>query len=76
VSSHLDTLGSRLRALREERNLTQAALAAAAGTTQSAVANVENGVSRPSLAFADRLASALDVSLDELVRGASVEAQP
>lgn len=76
MSHHLSTLGRRLRRLREARSLTQTALAQAAGTTQAAVANVEHGYAKPSLSLADRLAAALDVTLDELVRGAGTDDEP
>ncbi len=76
MSDHLSTLGSRLRALREGAGLTQVELSDRIGISQRHISAMELGTALPSLAVADAMASALDVSLDELVRGASVEAQP
>ena len=56
-------LGRAVRALREQRDWSQAQLAAAAGMTQSAVARFEAGGTVPSLRVLDRLAQALDAEL-------------
>ena len=52
-------VGPTLSALRLEAGLTQAVLARKLGTTQSAVARMESGKSRPSLESVRRVASAL-----------------
>lgn len=58
-------VGERLRELRLEAGLTQAALAERLGTTQSAIARLEGGRQRTTLEGVDRVAQALgcDVAL-------------
>ena len=56
-----------IQILRKKRNLTQEALAEAVGVTRQTVAKWESGESAPDLPLAGKLASALDVTLDELV---------
>jgi transcriptional regulator with XRE-family HTH domain len=70
VSHHLSTLGSRFRALREARQLTQADLADSIGISQRHVSAIELGHAMPSIAVADTAAEVFGVTLDELVRGA------
>lgn len=57
----MDTLASRLKAARESRKLTQAALAQAAGVSQSTVGNIEAGT-RGGLESLAPLAHALQVA--------------
>jgi transcriptional regulator with XRE-family HTH domain len=57
-------LGRTVRELREQRGWSQSELARAAGMTQSAVARFEGGGTVPTLPVLERLASALDVTLD------------
>jgi len=66
-------VGARLRLLRAAAGLTQAELGAKLGTTQSAVARLEAGQQRLSLAALDRAAAALgcDVALVFARRDAS-----
>lgn len=54
-------LGFNMRKLRVAKGLTQAALAAKAGTVGNYVALIENGAKFPSAAMIERLASALEV---------------
>ena len=54
-------LGFNLRNLRVAKGLTQAALAAKAGTVGNYVALLENGVKFPSADMIERIASALEV---------------
>lgn len=63
--------GERLRALREERALTQAALARAAGLSQGNLARIENGDRSPTLGSLAKLARALGLTLAELVEPSS-----
>ena len=53
--------------IRKRRSLTQEALAEQVGVARQTVAKWENGESMPDLSLAAKLASVLDVSLDELV---------
>ena len=57
-------LGRAVRELRERRGWSQAQLAMASGMTQSAVARFEAGGTVPTLPVLERLAAALDVSLN------------
>ena len=59
--------GTRLRALRVERGLTQRDVAAVSGLTDAYISNVENGFAVPSLTTVLRLAVALGCKVTELV---------
>jgi transcriptional regulator with XRE-family HTH domain len=61
-------LGRRLRALRKLRQLTQEELGERARLSGKFVGEIERGVGNPSLEVLARLAGALTVELDELVR--------
>jgi transcriptional regulator with XRE-family HTH domain len=63
----LATVGPRLRALRQERETTLAALAEATGISVSTLSRLESGSRRPTLELLLPLARAHGVSLDELV---------
>jgi len=62
------TLGARIRALRQKRGMTQGALATAAGTSQSYVADIEADRSEPSLRALRAIADALGVQPWELLK--------
>lgn len=57
-----DTLGGRLKALREKSGLTQAGLASRAGVTAGLIGQVEQGKVQPSLKTLEKLASVMGVS--------------
>lgn len=59
-------VGARVKALREERGLSQRALAQHLELSSSAIAKYEAGVHTPPLTVLVRLAAVLDVSLDQL----------
>ena len=61
-----DALGNRLRDLRAERDLTQAALAELVGVSRKTINTVENGVFVPSAALALRIARALSRPVEEI----------
>ena len=63
------TLGARLRALREAANLTQAALAAAAGIGRVTLVRIEGGEQSPRYETLVSLARALGCPMQELVAG-------
>jgi transcriptional regulator with XRE-family HTH domain len=63
-------IGARVRALRDERGLTQAKLAAALGLTQSNVSAMERGDRGLTIHQAVKLARILHVTVDELLTGA------
>jgi transcriptional regulator with XRE-family HTH domain len=60
-------LGLRMQAFRLERRLTQEQLAEKLGRSVETISNLERGISMPSNATLDRLARALDVSINDLL---------
>lgn len=61
-----DSLHTRLRVLRNERDLTQAALADLVGVSRKTVNTVENGIFTPSTTLALRLAAALECRVEDI----------
>jgi putative transcriptional regulator len=61
-----EALGNRLRELRADRDLTQAALAEAVGVSRKTVNTVENGVFVPSTTLALKLAAALRCRVEDI----------
>ena len=68
-----DDLGRRLRAHREERQLSLRELARRVSISPSAISQIETGKSRPSVSTLYAIVSELGMSLDELFSGASRE---
>lgn len=62
-----ELFGARLRELREERGETQRSLAEATGFSYAFIADMERGMTVPSLTTLIRLAIALDCKMAELV---------
>lgn len=56
-----------LREIRKRKGMTQAALSAFTGINRVSIAKYETGKTEPSLKTAEKLASALDVTVDELI---------
>lgn len=71
----LDAVGPRLRALRQQRQITLTALSAATGISVSTLSRLESGHRRPSLELLLPLARTYRVPLDELV-GAPATGDP
>lgn len=67
IESVLHTVGPRLRALRRQRGVTLAELAAKTGFSESTLSRLESGRRRASLELLLPLARAYDVPLDHLV---------
>ena len=63
----LGAVGPRLRALRQQRQVTLAGLSAATGISVSTLSRLESGQRRPNLELLLPLARAHRVALDELV---------
>jgi transcriptional regulator with XRE-family HTH domain len=63
----LDTVGPRLRALREQRDATLADVAGVTGISVSTLSRLESGLRRPTLELLLPLARFHDVTIDELV---------
>lgn len=62
-----------IKAARKDRGMTQQELADASGVSRISIARYETGVKTPSIASTYKLAKALDVPFDELIRGFIVE---
>ena len=71
----LDAVGPRLRALRQEHDLTLAELSATTGISVSTLSRLESGQRKPTLELLLPLARVHQVQLDELV-GATPEEDP
>lgn len=70
------TLGRRIQALRREQALTQDALAEKMGVTPQAVSKWENDLSCPDIMSLPRLAKVLQVSVDTLLTGDTINTAP
>lgn len=71
------SVGSRIKVLREERNMTQGDLAELVGVHQSKISHCETGARGISLEFASKIASALGVKVDALLSAENAaEKQP
>ena len=66
-------IGKNLQKLRRQKNLTQEALAEKIGVARQTIAKWETAESTPDLDMAGRLATVLDVALDDLVNAPSEE---
>ena len=62
-------IGGNIQALRKKRSWSQEALAEKIGVSRQTIAKWESEESAPDLMLAEKLAAALDVSLDELAHG-------
>jgi transcriptional regulator with XRE-family HTH domain len=67
ISTALEQVGSRLRAIRAQREITLMELSARTGISKSTLSRLENGQRRPSLELLLPLAHAYGVPLDDLV---------
>jgi len=67
VAAH--TIGGRIQALREERDVTQLEVSAAMNISTSALRNIEYGHTAPRLESLEKLSDFFGVSMDYLVRG-------
>lgn len=65
MPNHAELLND-LKRLRQEANLTQAALAEAIGVSRKTINTVENGVFIPSTILALKLAAALETTVERL----------
>ena len=61
-------LGKAIRQLRREQNLSQEALAYAAGVTSGTLSLIERGQSNPTWGTAKGIAGALDISIADLAK--------
>lgn len=61
-------LGKNLKEIREEKGITQSSIAKSLGVSRGFVSKVENGKTNPTLATIAKLAKALKVNTDELLK--------
>ena len=66
-------IGKNLQKLRKQKNLTQEALAEHVGVARQTIAKWETGESVPDLEMAAKLASVMEVSLDDLTNAPEYE---
>jgi transcriptional regulator with XRE-family HTH domain len=66
--THIDALGSRVRALREAMDLSLRDLAERSGVSAPMLSQVERGDTSPTLQIAARIAAGLDLRLSQLLR--------
>ena len=66
-------IGANLQKIRKQKRMTQEALAEAVGVARQTIAKWEAGESTPDLEISGRLASALEVTLDDLVNAPEYE---
>ena len=64
-----EQLGLRIRFLRQQRHWSQEDLALNANINKNYISDLENGRRNPSLEILERIAIALNISLEELFRG-------
>lgn len=62
------SIGANVHRLREERSISQSALADAINVHQTHISSIELGKKTPSMEVAQQLAKFFKVSLDELIR--------
>lgn len=69
-------MGRRIRALRDERALTQAELARRSGLSQSNIVRIEAAERSPTLGSLAKVAQGLGVSLADLMADATIDVKP
>lgn len=67
VSDPVENLAENLKTIRTKMGLTQADLAKLCGVPRSTIANIETGVSNPTLSVLTRLSDSLRVGIEELL---------
>lgn len=68
MKNHLPSFGPVLRRFRQEKNLSQEELAALVDVSPSHISRMESDLKIPSLEMVFRLAKALEVEPDELIK--------
>lgn len=68
MNSESAKLGKNLKRIRTKKGMTQGDIVRALGVSRSFVSNIENGKTNPTLATIAKLAKALGVSVEELIR--------
>ena len=68
MKSEAEKLGNNLKRIRTEKGITQGDIAKSLGVSRGFVSNLENGKTNPTLATITRVAAALRVTTDELLK--------
>jgi len=68
MSTSAKKLGENIKRIRAEKNMTQGDLCRALDLDRAYISNVENGNKNPTLATIEKIAGALSVSVDELLK--------
>ena len=68
MKSESAKLGKNLKRIRTEKGITQGDIVRTLGVSRSFVSNIENGKTNPTLATIAKLAKAVEVSVDELLK--------
>ncbi|WP_344238964.1 XRE family transcriptional regulator [Kribbella hippodromi] len=76
IDAALDRLGPRLRRIREQKDLSLAALSRSTGISTSTLSRLESGQRRPALDLLLRIAAALAVPLDTIIAAPRLVAGP
>jgi transcriptional regulator with XRE-family HTH domain len=61
-------LGKNLKRIRTEKNISQSDIASSLGASRGFVSNIENGKTNPTLTTITKIAKAVGVSADELLK--------
>ena len=68
MQSESAKLGKNLKRIRTQKGMTQGDIVRVLGVSRSFVSNIENGKTNPTLATIAKLAEAVEVSVDELLK--------
>ena len=68
MKSESAKLGKNLKRIRTEKGITQGDIVRKLGVSRSFISNIENGKTNPTLSTISKLARALDVKIEELIK--------
>jgi transcriptional regulator with XRE-family HTH domain len=68
MTTEAEKLGKNLKRIRTEKGISQGDIVRSVGIDRAFVSNIENGKTNPTLATITKLAKALGVSCDELLK--------
>ena len=68
MANEAQKLGRNLKRIRKEKGISQGDIVRSLGMDRAFISNIENGKTNPTLATITKLAKALGVSVDELLK--------
>ena len=68
MKNEAEKLGENLKRIRTEKDISQVDVSRSLGVSRGFVSNIENGKTNPTLSTITRIAEALGVSVDELLK--------